>query len=113
MPIAKLTAANGNAKKLEKSKSLKPLNRTLEKCLTALRQANKGYIENLQYEVEDFIRQTAASYHGKTTMVFFSGGKDSTVVSHLMMNAMGRSDVLHIFADTTLWFVDMDMRGRI
>lgn len=106
VPIAKLTAANGNAKKLEKSKSLKPLNRTLEKCLTALRQANKGYIENLQYEAEDFIRQTVASYHGKTTMVSFSGGKDSTVVSHLMMNAMGRSDVLHIFADTTIEFPD-------
>ncbi len=106
VPIAKLTAANGNAKKLEKSKSLKPLNRTLKKCLIALRQANKGYIENLQYEAEDFIRQTATSYHGKTTMISFSGGKDSTVVSHLIMNAMGRSDVLHIFADTTMEFPD-------
>jgi phosphoadenosine phosphosulfate reductase len=106
LPIAKLTAANGKVKKLEKSKALKPLNRTLKKCLTALRQANKEYIENLQYEAEDFIRQTAGTYHGKTTMVSFSGGKDSTVVSHLMMNAMGRSDVLHIFADTAIEFPD-------
>ena len=36
IPIAKLTAANGKAKKLEKSKSLKPLSRTLKKCLNAL-----------------------------------------------------------------------------
>ncbi|MBF0303411.1 MAG: phosphoadenosine phosphosulfate reductase family protein [Desulfamplus sp.] len=39
-------------------------------------------------------------------LVSFSGGKDSTVVSHLVMNALGRSDILHIFADTTIEFPD-------
>ena len=34
--------------------------------------------------------------------VSFSGGKDSTVVSHLVTKALGSHKVLHIFGDTTL-----------
>jgi phosphoadenosine phosphosulfate reductase len=36
--------------------------------------------------------------------VSFSGGKDSSVVSDLVMRALGRADILHIFGDTTLEF---------
>jgi len=35
-------------------------------------------------------------------MVSFSGGKDSTVVSDIVRRALGRSDILHVFGDTTL-----------
>ncbi|MDA3787523.1 MAG: phosphoadenosine phosphosulfate reductase family protein [Desulfobacula sp.] len=106
VPILKLAATNGYVEILEQSRKLKPLGRTRKKWLMTLQQANRTYIEELQYEAEDFIRRTVKSYQDKTTMVSFSGGKDSTVTSHLVMNALGRSDVLHIFADTTIEFPD-------
>ena len=37
-------------------------------------------------------------------MVSFSGGKDSTVTSHIVNRALGTNKVLHIFGDTTLEF---------
>ena len=106
VPIFKLSATNGHVETQVQARKLKPLSRTKKKWLAALKQANRKYIEGLQYEAEDFIRRTVKTYSGKTTMVSFSGGKDSTVVSHLVMNALGRSDVLHIFADTTIEFPD-------
>jgi phosphoadenosine phosphosulfate reductase len=80
--------------------------KTRMNLLENLRKANAPYIEKLQYEAENFIRETATRYRGKTIIVSFSGGKDSTVVSHLVMNALGRPDVLHMFADTTIEFPD-------
>jgi phosphoadenosine phosphosulfate reductase len=106
LPVLKLVAGNGRAKTLIDPGKIKPLKRSREKWLDTLKKANKGYMDHLQYEAEDFIRQTMVSYKGKTTMVSFSGGKDSSVVSHLTMSATGRSDVLHIFADTSIEFPD-------
>ena len=37
-------------------------------------------------------------------MVSFSGGKDSTVTSHVVNRALGTNKVLHVFGDTTLEF---------
>jgi len=74
--------------------------------LAVLRAANQGYIERLQFEAEQFIRETVARYDGRMILVSFSGGKDSTVASHLVMRALGRSDILHIFADTTIELPD-------
>ena len=34
-------------------------------------------------------------------MISFSGGKDSTVTSHLVRTALGSNDILHVFGDTT------------
>jgi len=85
---------------------LKPLARTKKQWLSTLQQANRKYIEDLQYEAEDFARQTVVEYGDKTTLISFSGGKDSTVASHIVMNGLGRSDVLHVFADTTIEFPD-------
>ena len=34
----------------------------------------------------------------------FSGGKDSTVVSELVMRALGTQEILHLYGDTTLEF---------
>lgn len=80
--------------------------RTRKEFLDLLRSANKPYIEELQYEAESFIRETADRFSGRPILVSFSGGKDSTVVSHLVMNGLGRSDVLHVFADTTIELPD-------
>jgi phosphoadenosine phosphosulfate reductase len=104
--IFKLAANTDKVTIPSEAYELKPLARTRKKWLATLQQANRKYIEDLQYEAEDFIRQTVAVHGNKTTLISFSGGKDSTVTSHLVMNGLGRSDVLHIFADTTIEFPD-------
>ena len=91
---------------ITKTKQLPPSKRTRKEFLDLLRLANKPYIEELQYEAEHFIRETADRFSGRPIFVSFSGGKDSTVVSHLVMNGLGRSDVLHVFADTTIELPD-------
>ncbi|MFC1718715.1 phosphoadenosine phosphosulfate reductase family protein [Candidatus Poribacteria bacterium] len=56
----------------------------------------------LEDEAFQFIQHTMRRFPDRMTMVSFSGGKDSTVVSDLVCRALGRSDVLHVFGDTTL-----------
>jgi len=104
--IFKLAANTDKVTIPSDARELKPLARTRKEWLATLQQANRKYIEDLQYEAEGFIRQTVAGHGNKTTLISFSGGKDSTVTSHLVMNGLGRSDVLHIFADTTIEFPD-------
>ncbi|MBU0967623.1 MAG: phosphoadenosine phosphosulfate reductase family protein [Proteobacteria bacterium] len=83
-----------------------PTKRTRKETLDQLRESNRAYVEQLQYEAENFIRETVTRFSGRPILVSFSGGKDSTVISHLVMNALGRSDILHIFADTTIELPD-------
>ena len=104
--IFKLSATSDQVTSFEQAASIKPLGRSKKKWLTALQQSNQKYIEDQQYEAETFVRKTVAAYKGKTLLVSFSGGKDSTVTSHLVMNGLGRSDILHVFADTTIEFPD-------
>lgn len=104
VPILKLMAGNGKATALVEPDRINPLRRSKKQWLNILKNANKKYMEHMQFEAEDFIRNTINTFKGKTVMVSFSGGKDSTVVSHLIMSAMGRSDILHIFADTSIEF---------
>lgn len=104
--IFKLSATSNQVTSFEQAASLKPLGRSKKIWLATLRQANQKYIEDQQYEAETFVRKTVAAYKGKTILVSFSGGKDSTVTSHLVMNGLGRSDILHVFADTTIEFAD-------
>ncbi len=51
-----------------------------------------------------FIREITNSYPNRIPVVSFSGGKDSTVISHLVRSAFGRNDILHINSDTTIEF---------
>lgn len=83
-----------------------PAKRTRKDALERLRKANRNYIERLQYDAESFIREAVSQFSGRPILVSFSGGKDSTVASHLVMNGLGRSDILHIFADTTIELPD-------
>ena len=80
--------------------------RSREETIALFQKANKIYVEQMQYEAEHFIRETVRTHRGRPVLVSFSGGKDSTVTSHLVMNALGRSDILHVFADTTIEFPD-------
>ena len=49
-----------------------------------------------------FIEEVIEKYKNRIPMVSFSGGKDSTVVSHLVRKALNKQEILHIFGDTTL-----------
>lgn len=50
--------------------------------------------------------ETAAGRNEEPSIASFSGEKGSTVISQLVMNAGGRSDILYMFANTTIEFPD-------
>lgn len=49
-----------------------------------------------------FVREVYNKYPTRLQLVSFSGGKDSTAVSHLVRKALNNPSILHIFGDTTL-----------
>ncbi len=65
-------------------------------------EVNRPRLNDLEDQAFTFIHQVSRRYSRRIQMVSFSGGKDSTVVSHLVRRALGRSDILHVFGDTTL-----------
>ena len=71
--------------------------------------ANEPYLKGLIYEAEAYITELVNSLreeHGTQYMptVSFSGGKDSTVVSRIVRDALQDESVIHYFGDTTLEF---------
>lgn len=56
----------------------------------------------------NYIRQVSEGYDGRDMFVSFSGGKDSTVTSDLVMRALSNPKLLHIFGDTTLEFPETE-----
>ncbi len=67
-------------------------------------EANKDRFNYITEEAVSYIQQYLDRYSIDDMMVSFSGGKDSTVTSHLVNSALGTNKVLHIFGDTTLEF---------
>ena len=67
-------------------------------------EANKDRYNYITEEAVSFIQQYEGKYTIEDMMVSFSGGKDSTVTSHLVNRALGTNKVLHVFGDTTLEF---------
>ena len=49
-----------------------------------------------------YIQEKAKKFAENEMFVSFSGGKDSTVTSDLVMKALRREDIIHIYGDTTL-----------
>ena len=86
-------------------------------------KANQRYINELIFEAETYVtdliceleenKEDGISY---IPTVSFSGGKDSTVVSRIVRDALQNESVIHFFGDTTLEFpsthvyVDGDFR---
>lgn len=66
--------------------------------------ANADRYNYITEEAISFIQGYTNKYDIDDMMVSFSGGKDSTVTSHLVNRALGTNKVLHIFGDTTLEF---------
>lgn len=67
-------------------------------------QANRGRYEFIVREAVDYIKNSTKDYTAKDMFVSFSGGKDSTVTSDIVMRALSEPKILHIFGDTTLEF---------
>lgn len=67
-------------------------------------EANKERLDLLKTEASTFVRETVNSYPNEQPVVSFSGGKDSSVTSDLVMRALGNPRVTHIFGNTTLEF---------
>lgn len=67
-------------------------------------RANADRYNYITQEAVMFIQKYLDEYAVEDMMVSFSGGKDSTVTSHLVNRALGTNKVLHIFGDTTLEF---------
>jgi len=75
-------------------------NKTIKKWVSA----NNDRFNEITSEAYSYIRKITEGYDVEDMFVSFSGGKDSTVTSDLVMNALGTAKVLHIFGDTTLEF---------
>ncbi len=74
-------------------------------------EANKRYINELIFEAENYVTCLVKELKNETDntvsyipTVSFSGGKDSTVVSRIVRDALQDETVIHFFGDTTLEF---------
>ena len=75
-------------------------NENIEKFI----DANKGRLDYLKYEANNFIQDSARKYPRENIVVSFSGGKDSTVTADLVVKALSDPSIVHIFGNTTLEF---------
>lgn len=71
--------------------------------------ANKRYLNELIFEAEKYIQDLTAELDANHSMVYmptisFSGGKDSTVVSRIVRDALQDESIIHYFGNTTLEF---------
>lgn len=65
-------------------------------------KANRIRLNSITTEAFDYVRNKARGWGIDEMFVSFSGGKDSTVTSHIAMNALGMNNLIHIYGDTTL-----------
>lgn len=77
--------------------------------LQAYLEANERYIKELVYEAEEYIETLVGELSERPGVkyvptVSFSGGKDSTVVSRIVRDALQDESIIHFFGDTTLEF---------
>jgi phosphoadenosine phosphosulfate reductase len=73
-----------------------------EKIRDKFVEINRIRYDEINDEGVRYIRSYLSKYSIEEMFVSFSGGKDSTVVSHLVTKALGTRKILHIFGDTTL-----------
>ena len=65
-------------------------------------RANSIRFNSIVTEAHEYIKNISKKYDLDSMFVSFSGGKDSTVTSDLVINALGTDKVIHIYGDTTL-----------
>ena len=69
-------------------------------------EANKIRYDDIASEAMSYIVKASVGYDPTSMFVSFSGGKDSTVTSHLVRTALSNPSIIHIFGDTTLELPD-------
>lgn len=109
----KFSVASANKKTIEEIKEIKQIYDNNKQFVTyeyfdAVKdrfiQANRERFNEITEEATRAVQRYKERYSVDDMMVSFSGGKDSTVTSHLVRTALGTNDVLHVFGDTTLEF---------
>jgi hypothetical protein len=65
-------------------------------------KANTIRLNYIVNEGINYIRNEAKNFNDDEMFVSFSGGKDSTVTSDIVMKALGRENIIHVYGDTTL-----------
>lgn len=65
-------------------------------------RVNRNRLSEITDEALNYISERARDYGRGEMFVSFSGGKDSTVTSHLVMRALGNESIVHVYGDTTL-----------
>lgn len=84
-------------------KNLKYVNNyTKEDFIIKFIQANKLRLNYIMQEAINYIKEKTLGYTNDNMFVSFSGGKDSTVTSDLVMRTLNREDIIHVYGDTTL-----------
>lgn len=84
----------------ENQRTYEEFNKYIDKFI----EANRDRLNYLKDEAHSFIRKARKNYDISQIMVSFSGGKDSTVTSDLVIKALSNPEIVHIFGDTTLEF---------
>ena len=69
---------------------------------------NRERFEEINEEALRYLRDVTQGYGTEDMFVSFSGGKDSTVTSDLVMRALSNPRIPHIFGDTTLEFPETE-----
>ena len=72
--------------------------------ITKFVDINKSRFDHINSEAIEFLEKQLENEKISDMFVSFSGGKDSSVVSDLVIRALGTPKITHIFGDTTLEF---------
>lgn len=67
-------------------------------------KANSQHLKKIQFSSSNIILDSVKRYPESMPVVSFSGGKDSTVVSHLTCTTLSNASIMHLFGDTKLEF---------
>lgn len=99
-PLEKIEKIKEKYDSYKENINYKYFNTYIEKFI----KANADRYNFITEEAIRFVQQYQDRYNIEDMMVSFSGGKDSTVTSHIVNRALGTNKVLHVFGDTTLEF---------
>lgn len=79
-------------------------NNRFDEYVSRFIECNGRRYDEITQEALSYIQEVSEGCDARDMFVSFSGGKDSTVTSDLVMRALSNPKILHIFGDTTLEF---------